>query len=580
MTAFVLRNKEQLCEICVSVKAPKTAVTAAGELVRLLGAQSGIRPLFYYGEPKEGCICLGAKSDDCDSDELRIEVAEGILWIDGGKRGIIYGVYEMLERLGFRFFAEDCEVIPKGEELLFEAKEKIVQKPAFEYRCTSWRGASVKTAPKLRLNAVLDKKIPESWGGDICYEGGFVHTLGDLAELGKIDGEYTDRQPCLTDEKTYQTVMKNIRKLLAKNPAAGIISVSQNDTHPGFGGCTCEKCKAIDDAEGTQMGSLLYFVNKVAAELEEEYPDLAIDTLSYAYTQKTTAHMNARDNVIIRLCASGRAVVTPLSEADPGFTDSLYQWAKHCKRIYIWNYTTNFRSYHNPFPNFGILRKDALMFAQNNVKGVFEQGDHQTINGEFGVLRAYLFGKLLWDPYMSEETYQRHIDEFMEGYYGPGWKHIRSFFDRLHASVQGELVGINFVDPTRKFADPETEGTYEERVASFLQKARTDFNNAARMADEVQRGHIRLSEIQLDIYEWYMHFNRVEALSDQDPAKQDAKKALYEAGANLYAHVVANGITLMYEDIFGRTVFLEEPVDYTDHPYTWGNKNAERDIVL
>jgi len=586
MTEFLIRNKGKLCGICVASAAPATALTAAGELVRYLSMQSGMNLTFYCGNPKTGDICIGAESGDCGADELRLKVRDGILWIDGGKRGIIYGVYELLERLGFRFLTADCDVIPKGEVLAAAGDLQVVQKPVFEYRCTSWREANVKSAPRMRLNAVLDHEIPESFGGSINYEGAFVHTFGDLAEMEKIDGEYTDRQPCLTDEKTFQTVIKNIRKRLKANPAAGIISVSQNDSHPGVGGCSCPNCKAIDDAEGTPMGSLLHFVNRVAAELEPEFPNLAIDTLSYAYTQKTTAHMDARDNVIIRLCASGKAVAYPLEQEDPGFTESLRNWAKHCKRIYIWDYTTNFRSYHNPFPNFGILRQNALLFAENNVKGVFEQGNHQTTNGEFGALRAYLFGKLLWNPYMSEEEYQKHINEFLEGYYGAGWQHIRSFFDRLHRAAQGDHSGINFVDPSKRFTDPDLEGTHEQKAASFLKKAREEFAAAMEAADEVQRNRIKQSEIQLDVYEWYLCLGKLNAAEAAEKTEKQqaewekARQALYTAGANLYAHVLPFGITLMYEDIFHRTVFLTEMPDFTAHPFSWGNKNPDRDIIL
>ena len=580
MADFLIRNGDFLCGICIAPDGPATAVTAAGELVRCLSAASGVQQTIRYGLPEKGEICLGAKSADCAAEELRIEVKDDILWVDGGKRGIIYGVYELLEQLGFRFLTADCEVIPKAAQLTVDDNLNICQKPAFEYRCTSWREANVKSAPRYRLNAVLDQEIPESWGGSVNYEGGFVHTLGELAEMEKIDGEYTDRQPCLTDEKTFQTVVKNIRKKLQANPAAGIVSVSQNDSHPGVGGCGCANCRAIDEAEGTPMGSLLHFVNRVAQELEPEFPDLAIDTLSYAYTQKTTAHMDARDNVIIRLCASGKAVVYPLETEDPGFTDSLRKWAKHCKRIYIWDYTTNFRSYHNPFPNFGILRQNALLFAQNNVQGVFEQGNHQTTNGEFGALRAYLFGKLLWDPYMSEETYQRHINEFMEGFYGPGWKHIRRYFDRLHAGAQGDHSGINFVDPSKRFVDPELEGTHKEKVDSFLKKARADFAAATAEADETQRKRIKQTEIQVDVYEWYVRYNELNAFAEDDPDRTAALQALYTAGVNLYAHVLSFGITLMYEDIFARTVFLTEMPDLTAHPFSWGNKTPDKDIIL
>ena len=509
-------------------------------------------------------------------DELRIKAADGILWIDGGKRGIIYGAYELLEQLGCRFFAEDCEVLPVKETLAVSSDLHIVQKPVFEYRSTSWKGATVGMAPKLRLNTCHFGSIPESFGGGLHYQG-FVHTLGDLSEMEKINGEYTDRQPCLTDEKVFQNVVKNLRKKLAEDPTAAIASVSQNDSHEWGRGCSCEKCKALDDAQGTPMGSLLPFVNRVAEELEADYPDLAIDTLAYRYTRKAPATLKARHNVIVRLCSIECCFSHPIAECsastdkveDGSFADCLREWAKHCDRIYIWDYTTNFQSYHNCFPNFNVLRQNVRFFAENNVRGLFEQGDGQTTNGEFGPLRTYLLAKLMWDPYMSEETYQNHIDEFMAAYYGVGWKNIRRFFDRMQAAAKDVHFGIYFKDPTAYFVDPEIEGTREEKAASFLEKGRADFAAALASADAKQAEHINRAQIQLDLYEWYLLNGKLQTLAQDDPAKKEVEAELYTVGANLYAHAITYGIFSMFEYWKTPTLIQKVP-DFLSEPAEWG----------
>ena len=570
MADFILSRKGFVSDICIAKDAPETAITAAGELVKYLGAQAGIVPVVKYEEPKAGDICLGAKSAQCGSDELNIEVEDGILRINGGIRGILYGVYETLEQVGFRFFTDDCEVIPQEEELTLPEDTKINQKPVFEYRSTSWYGINIQNAAKHRINGLNGRTVNKALGGSKNYEG-FVHTLGRLSEM---DQPYTDRQPCLTDEKTFQTVMKNLRAGLAENPDAAIASVSQNDSHEWGRGCTCEKCKALDDAEGTPMGSLLPFVNRVAEEIEGEYPELAIDTLAYRYTRKVPKTLKARQNVIIRLCSIECCFSHPIAECDNSvydvedgsFADCLKSWADHCGRIYIWDYTTNFSSYHNCFPNFGVLRQNARFFADNNVKGLFEQGDGQTVNGEFGELRTYLITKLLWDPYMDEATYEKHIDEFMAAYYGAGWKQIRSFFDRLQASAKDVHFGIYFRDPTKLFVDPEIEGTWEEKAESFLKKGRAEFAAALEAADSEQRKHIEGSEIQLDLYEWYLLKNKIDALAEDDEVRADLEKELYAVGAKTYAHAVSIGAVTMYE---GNPKLLLEIPDFTTEPARW-----------
>ena len=574
MAEFVISKKEYICSICVANGAPDTAITAAGELVRVLAVMSGKTASVYTGTPKAGDICLGAASCELGSDELHIEVKDGILYVDGGKRGIIYGAYELLEQLGCRFLAEDCEVLPQKDEIAVCGDMNINQKPVFEYRCTSWKGATPSAAPKLRVNATLQGAIPEAWGGDLHYQG-FVHTLGDLSEMEKVDGHYTDRQPCLTDEKVFQNVVKNLRAKLKDDPNAAIASVSQNDSHEWGRGCQCPACKALDDAEGTPMGSLLPFVNRVAEELEEEYPNLAIDTLAYRYTRKAPATLKARHNVIVRLCSIECCFSHPIAECnaatdkveDGSFADCVREWANHCDRIYIWDYTTNFQSYHNCFPNFNVLRQNARFFADNNVRGLFEQGDGETINGEFGPLRTYLLTKLLWDPYMSEETYNRHINDFLEGYYGAGWQNLRRFLDRMQDCAKDVHFGIYFKDPVKYFVDTAVAGTHLEKAASFLKKGREDFAAALEAAVGVQAERVNRASIQLDLYQWYLIKAQLDALEENDPVRAALEDELKKAGANTYAHVIAYGISAMYE---GGTKRLRNSVpDYMQEPSVW-----------
>ena len=46
-------------------------------------------------------------------DGFRLLPEETAIRIQSGKRGIIYGVYELLEMLGCRFFTPECEKIPQ-----------------------------------------------------------------------------------------------------------------------------------------------------------------------------------------------------------------------------------------------------------------------------------------------------------------------------------------------------------------------------------------------------------------------------------------------------------------------------------
>jgi hypothetical protein len=44
------------------------------------------------------------------------------------------------------------------------------------------------------------------------------------------------------------------------------------------------------------------------------------------------------------------------------FMNDFVNWGKICDRIYVWDYTTNFRYYITPFSNFGAIRENMRFY--------------------------------------------------------------------------------------------------------------------------------------------------------------------------------------------------------------------------
>ena len=353
----------------------------------------------------------------------------------GNGRGVYYGVIRFLEDYtGTRFFTYELETHTTDPVALPESIS-ISYQPVFEYRYTSWNAMT--KDPLFCVKRGLNGNhggITEEMGGHISYASGLgVHTLGILSETNYPYPGYAPN-PCLTDPEVLATVIKNVRAALEKDPTVNIISVSQTDveTH-----CECDRCVAVDTEEGSPAGTLLRFVNAVAADIAEDYPNVIVDTLAYKYTRKAPAITKPRDNVCVRLCSIechfNHPLTTESCEICSDFCNDLVEWSNICENIYIWDYTTDFHYYLSFFPNLHVLRDNMRFFADNNVKGMFEQGNSQGPSGEFGELRSYLIAKLLMDPYMSEEEYYMHMDEFLAAYYGGGWQNIRTYIDELSA---------------------------------------------------------------------------------------------------------------------------------------------------
>ncbi len=412
-------------------------------------------------------------------------------------RGVAYGVYAFIEDyLGVRFCTSRFYALHNDAVKDIPAGLTRVDNPGFMSRDTFWFDVLEPTKNgKLNFPCAVRSNhgtMPEV-GGGVSYAGGLVHTFPALADTAHEPGV----QPCLTDEATFVKVRDNVRKWLDENPTAKIISVSQNDSYAEQLGCQCPACKALDDREGTPMGSLLTFVNRIADDIKDDYPDIWVDTLAYRYTRKAPKTIKPADNVIIRLCSIECCFAHPLEDPDcpqnEAFVRDIEEWSAICKNLYIWDYTTDFLFYLSPFPNLGVLRQNVRFFKDHNVIGLFEQGNYQSRSGEFGELRAYLLSKLLWDPYMTAETYSTLMNGFLADYYGPGWASVRTFIDKTTALAARRHMAIydwpNAIFSFGEQSDDANVALCEELLALW---------DAALAAAETpeQIAHVRASRIQ------------------------------------------------------------------------------------
>lgn len=467
---------------------------AAEELARYIEAATGVTlPLLPDTESAGHEICVGqvdragsqAECGGLANDGFIIQVADGDLLIRGDTAlGTLYGVYEFLEKyVGWRFIHKDTDYLKPGdvslEEGLFWKYE-----PPFEYRQLDWFCTFDDAWQAKNGENYLD--FP--WAG---ADNGFVHTLGELSEL---HNDFTG-QPCLSDEAVLETVIKNVRRLLDEDPDCKIVSVSQNDN---MNYCRCPRCQATDAEEGSPAGTLLRFVNAVADDIRDDYPDVSVETLAYQYTRKAPKLTRPRDNVVIRLCTIECCFSHPLSDStcpeNAAFRQDLAEWSRICDRVYIWDYVTNFGCYVAPFPNFRVLRENMRFFAENHAVGMYPEGDYQSESGEFGELRAYLLGRLMWDPYMTEEEYDGYINDFLDGYYGAAAApYIRKFIDFTLAASEGRCFGIWHEDPFEIIPREAYEARFDE-IESWWDDAE---EAAGENIERVQRSRLQWTYIKL-----------------------------------------------------------------------------------
>lgn len=373
-------------------------------------------------------------------------IGENLLIAGNTPRGTIYGVYGFLEKfLGFRCFTKDVEKIDRKNELTFNDLN-ILESPAFEYREAYFRFAlEGDFAIKNKMNANL-APIPVEKGGHIKWYN-CHHSFCDLIPpkyywekhpeyYAWIDGERQMTQPCLSNPEVLSIAIEGVKTWIKNNPNCKIFSVAQNDNQ---GYCQCAKCREIDEREGSPSGSIITFVNKVAEEIEKDYPEVSIHTFAYQYSRTAPKHVKPRSNVIVRLCniecPRGKAF-EDYKENDSEeakyaveFVKNIKDWSKICKRLYIWDYAVNFKGYLQPFMPFTQMAKNIRLYKQYGIQGVLEQGNFSYGGGAaLDDLKSYVIAQLLWDPNQNEEEL---INEFLKYVYAEGAPYMREYIDAI-----------------------------------------------------------------------------------------------------------------------------------------------------
>ena len=474
---------------------------AAEELQRYLEKMSGAKlPIVTDAEkPAAREILLGdnthlaklrTKVDfaKLGPDGFALRVDGNRLIIAGGKpRGTLNGVYTLLEeKFGVRWFTPQLESVPKLARVTLP-KLNETKVPALENRDVFWSAVmhNPDFAARHRVNG-QHYGLTEKHGGAFTVYHPFVHSFDGLVppELCKEHPEYLPLikgerksgyvQRCLSNPDVLRISIERVRQWIKEHPEATIISVSQNDT---INNCQCEQCKAVDDAEGSACGSLLKFVNAVAQAIEKDHPNVRIDTLAYQYTRKPPKTIRPHRNVIIRLCSIECCFAHPLEtcseEKNRTFREDIVAWGPIAPLLYVWDYTTDFGHYQQPFPNFDALQSNVRFFVKHGVKSLFEQGNYSGGGaGEMEPLRAYLLAKLLWNP---DADVQKHIHEFVTAYYGKAAPKILAYIDTIHRPVREQGKHIHIFDrPTSSYLNEEVLNAGEKILDEAEQLAEND----------------------------------------------------------------------------------------------------------
>jgi hypothetical protein len=455
-SAFVLERARPVTIVLADSPIPAER-TAADELATYLSRMIAVpctvvaeaqaeQPAIYVGPTalanKEGIDCT-----QLDKEEWILRATDGNLIVAGGRpRGTLYGVYDLLERLGVTWPDVESESVPEIDRQ--EIQWDVRAKPAIMNRSIySGLGESDNTVRFLvrnKMNAQI--LIAEELGGSErhgsprdCHTFHAYTTaewpdewfaMNKRGERVRSTSAHGPSQFCLTNPEVRKAVCAKLRRFIERDRQSAastalypqIYDISHNDS---YGECYCPGCVAVLEREKAYSGILLDFINFVATDIADHYPDVTIQTFAYTFTLDAPKYIRPADNVLIRVCKLG-CDFYPAGKADTqlpvghprnrDYLDSFLRWAAISPQLAVWDYWIIYaKPYHPPYLNARHLQEDMAFYRDHCVKTLFVECEAADVTSFFP-FKVWFGLKMMQDP---DQSYDELAARFCRAFYGP-----------------------------------------------------------------------------------------------------------------------------------------------------------------
>lgn len=526
-----------------------------------------------------------------------IRMHDGNLVLTGGlkntDRGLIYSVYHFLEDvIGVRWWSVDEEDVPELTELALEENFAAEGTPKLGYRkifINSLELDDFTYVARTRGNILENEEIEggafnegvRALGGAIEMGAPYhCHTLGRFLPAETYFAEHPDwyawsevegkrvayGHPCFNNEEMFQTLLgmllDTIKRQYEEAEKAGIEppcfwSVSLDDTEVGI--CRCEKCKAQIEKSGLS-GYLLQFVNRLAREVANVYPDAKLETLIYeSYIEPPTDDTAPDKNVIIRLANVDSDIHHDIhARGNKKYLRLLQTWYEICKRtgaeIYIWEYMFNlFMVFAFAIaPHLGDTFKT---FWQHGVTGVMVENERPM--QDMWEMNQYLLYHLCEDPEADADAL---MADFVQRYYKQAAPFVNQYLAVLRTASEKYDIALCCVrdDARYNYIDAPTA----IKGAACLAKAME-----AVKGDPVMERRIQWMQKNLNVVILLKYFDLKHQAEEMglpfDFEREQLRQQILQALKNFPSwHHVGGAYAQVDSEVefFGRMVFEEEEI--------------------
>ncbi|NPV46241.1 MAG: DUF4838 domain-containing protein [Armatimonadetes bacterium] len=515
------------------------AVWAAEELRYYLGEATGRFPAVRAGGvvDAELIIALNPRPTAEELQQLETLGEEGYVITRAGHfvrvvgaspRGLLYGCYEVLDRLGVKWLdpTPEGEYIPRGAALDLSYLP-LAAKPAFAWRhLNGWQFSGMPRGWVLwtvrnRLNFVgqsdwwfgkLDRylgRLPER--GSYLY-GYYPHSFSRVLPASlftkhpgmfpMVDGKRVpyDAVPggglqfCTTSPETLDYVSQRVVETLRARPG-DVFPLCPND---GGVWCECPDCQALDEPVEQEMYSdgrhsrnvsdrFFTFMDTVCRRVARELPGRKVVTIAYSnFDQPPRRLERLPDNLLVDVCQYGCSShgVNECAE-NAEMKRRLEEWTRKCAHVGIYDYVFDqMRVQKLPLPYCRAINSELRWLVEQGITAYSTEGSGSGEGWLYSPWAYWVMARSLWAPASSWEAQER---EFFQAYYQEAAEPMLAYYRALEDFTYETPVhwgSYNNVPTSDKFP-PQLLSVLHDHLRAAKQAATTALTRT-RVARQVE----------------------------------------------------------------------------------------------
>ncbi len=368
-------------------------------------------------------------------------------------------VYEFLDQVfDYEIYAGDEIYLEHKQSAKMPAFDQIVN-PAIDQRRANYGSIIHVDENRIRMQMINSPEVFVTGAQchnsfDVISPTKYDYTSEEYKDwfssaLVTIGGKTIPAQLCYSNEEMHKQYAINLIEMVKDSPATAMMIGQQDE--PGW--CACEKCTAMKEKYGTHAAQMIYFANKMQAEVDawfaENRPGVQPTRLvMFAYNETLEAPVTFNEqtqswepidetvvlnpNSSVMIAPADALYNKPIVETDPHDVNSIHgtieAWGSICNQPYFWLYTLQFQH------SGGMILMDTIEFAAQNYQYLADIGALHLIDqaetyaqnySAWANAKCYVLTKLGWDPTLHVGQL---IEDFFDNYYGPASQTMQALF--------------------------------------------------------------------------------------------------------------------------------------------------------